>query len=1202
MTFKHKLSRRLALIHDAMAAMLVALIAACTPGDRSLSPVQADVTPPPAGTLLFSEHFEDTAFASRGWYDNTSMVTTTAQHLPTGSTRAAEMHFLAGATTPVNGGAARHLFTPTPTLYVSLWVKYSSNWVGSGRPYHPHEFLILSDLDGDWDGPSNNWLTAYIEDNYQNGGIPRLALQDNKAINTTFGALPNNLVGVTESRSVAGCNGVVEMSVVTTCFNMPPWYNDKEFSASQVWFQPAAGSPGYKGDWNHVEVYLQLNNVVGGIGQADGVMQYWFNGTLAIDRHDVLFRTGARPTIQFHQFTIAPYIGDGSPVDQYMWIDDLTVATGPLSSQPPPSPPPAPGTPGTVSDLAVTGVSDTSVTLAFTEVGDGAGQPASYDVRLASGTIAFGSASDVTLGTCKVPMAGTTIGAKHSCTVLGLTPATAYQFQLVAFRGTLNIDAVFGGPSNVASGTTAQKPVASVTVSPVSATVYTGTTKQLAVVLKDAAGNTLSGRTVTWTSSAPAVATVSSSGLATGMAAGSATITATSEGMKGTAAVTDANPAKPGKVTTLAVSAVTDTSVTLTFTEVSDGAGNPASYDVRYKTGTFNWSSASDVSRGTCKVPMAGTAIGAKRSCTVLGLTRGTAYGLELVAFRGTLNVNAVFGALSNLVKATTSTTPVASVTVSPASASLTVGATQQLAAVLKDAVGNTLTGRTITWASSNTAVATVSGSGLVTAVAAGSATITATSETKSGTATFTVTAPAGNPGAVSDLAVTDVTGNSVTLSFTEVTDGAGQPAEYDARFAAGTIAFGSASDVTVGTCAVPMAGTTIGAKRSCTVGGLTAGTTYQFQLVAFRGTLNVDAVFGALSNVASGTTSASSAPVATVTVTPASASVVVGAVQQYTAVLKDVSGNTLTGRTVTWASSLPGVASVSGTGLVTALVVGSATITATSEGVSGTATVTVTAAPSGGIVFQSDWTSGTGTGAGPVQDGGRWMNYWEFNNNTGVLLMSVVPGGPAGYANSLKVLQRGSTFAANVQQDNVVPPSTDYYVRYYMRNDDTSPAGDHIVTVDTWLYDNLTYMRKMGSATGWTFVSSFYGCGYTYPIGHWGPSRTMTNGAWYRFEYWVHFVDATHVQVHPRVYDASGTQILGDADFQQSDFGGATWNGRSDWTLASYYAAGYSFCVNPSALTHFGMGNNGQQGAVDTGLAWYFAGVQIRTDRWPGP
>ena len=171
------------------------------------------------------------------------------------------------------------------------------------------------------------------------------------------------------------------------------------------------------------------------------------------------------------------------------------------------------------------------------------------------------------------------------------------------------------------------------------------------------------------------------------------------------------------------------------------------------------------------------------------------------------------------------------------------------------------------------------------------------------------------------------------------------------------------------------------------------------------------------------------------------------------------------------------------------------------------------------------------------------------------------------------------------------------------MRNDDTSPPGDHVVTVDTWQYPNLTFLRKSSGSSGWQFVSSFYGCGYTYPVGHWGPSVTLSHGAWYRFEYYVHFVDATHIQVHPRVYDASGTQILGEADFQQSDYGGSgLWNGSQTWTLASYYAAGYSFCVNPVPVTSFGLGNNGQQGAVDTGLAWYFAGIQIRTDRWPGP
>jgi hypothetical protein len=301
-----------------------ATITATSEGKGGTAPITVTATSG-GGTVLFQESFEDNAFVSRGWYDNTSPVTTSAQHTP-GSTRALEVHFPAGASTPVSGGSARHLFPVTTTLYISYWVKYSANWVGSGQPYHPHEFYVLSDLDGDYDGLSNDYLTLYIEQNYQNGGIPRLAMQDNKSINTSYGSLPRNLIGVTENRSTGGCNGVVETPMSSECYNAPPWYNDKKVDATLPYFSPNAG-PGYKNSWNQVEVYFQLNSVVGGVGVANGVMQYWFNGALVIDRHDILFRTGARPTMQLRQFALAPYIGDGSPVDQYMWVDDLTVAT-----------------------------------------------------------------------------------------------------------------------------------------------------------------------------------------------------------------------------------------------------------------------------------------------------------------------------------------------------------------------------------------------------------------------------------------------------------------------------------------------------------------------------------------------------------------------------------------------------------------------------------------------------------------------------------------------------------------------------------------------------------------------------------------------------------------------------------------------------------------------------------------------------------
>src|SRR2546429_5916243 len=82
---------------------------------------------------------------------------------------------------------------------------------------------------------------------------------------------------------------------------------------------------------------------------------------------------------------------------------------------------------------------------------------------------------------------------------------------------------------------------------------------------------------------------------------------------------------------------------------------------------------------------------------------------------------------------------PVASLAVVPQTLTVGVGATAQLTATPRDANGAFLAGRSVTWASSNTAVATVNTTGLATGVAAGQATITATSGRRSGTAPLTV-------------------------------------------------------------------------------------------------------------------------------------------------------------------------------------------------------------------------------------------------------------------------------------------------------------------------------------------------------------------------------------------------------------------------------------------------------------------------------
>jgi uncharacterized protein YjdB len=444
--------------------------------------------------------------------------------------------------------------------------------------------------------------------------------------------------------------------------------------------------------------------------------------------------------------------------------------------------------PSAVADLQASVTGSTSVTLSFTQVNDGTGQPAKYDIRYAVAPISWGSAASTTSGTCKTPVAGTAIGSQLSCTVLGLTPSTNYNFQLIAFRGTLNQNAVFGSLSNIAAAATTSStppppvPVASVSVAPASATLAIGATLQLQVSAFDANNNPLTGRVVTSSSADPGIASVNSAGLVTAVSAGTTQITVASEGKSAVATITVSAPApppptgSPSTVTDLRVSVTGSTSVTLSFTQVNDGTGQPAKYDVRYAVAPISWGSAASTTSGTCSTPVAGTATGSQLSCTVLGLTPATNYNFQLIAFRGTLNQDAVFGSLSNIASATTTSStppppvPVATVTVSPASSSLVIGATAQLSAVTRDASNNVLTGRTVTWSSSNSAVARVSTSGLVTAVAAGSATITATSETKTGTAATTVSAPAPVPVAtvtVSPASSSPLVGATVQLSAT---------------------------------------------------------------------------------------------------------------------------------------------------------------------------------------------------------------------------------------------------------------------------------------------------------------------------------------------------------------------------------------------------------------------------------------------------
>lgn len=300
--------------------------APCAWGDGSCAP----------GTLLFCEGFDDADLAGRGWYDGPAGTIDPDAHSGAG---AFACRFAQGASGCAGGDPARHPVPETPSVWLSFWIRHSANWVGSGKPYHPHQFHFVTNEDDDYIGPAGTHLTTYVE---AVGDTPRLAIQDLLNVDTNC-VLRNDdsFVGCdgdfmaypfTEMRSAAACNGLLGALDGRDCFDAGggQWYSARFWDSPVAAFGAAA--PYDKAEWHRVEVYFQLNTIADGVGVVDGQLKYWFDGALLIDYDDIFYRTGAHPDMRFDQFLMLPYIGDGSPVDQTFWVDDLRVATAPTDA------------------------------------------------------------------------------------------------------------------------------------------------------------------------------------------------------------------------------------------------------------------------------------------------------------------------------------------------------------------------------------------------------------------------------------------------------------------------------------------------------------------------------------------------------------------------------------------------------------------------------------------------------------------------------------------------------------------------------------------------------------------------------------------------------------------------------------------------------------------------------------------------------
>jgi uncharacterized protein YjdB len=323
-----------------------------------------------------------------------------------------------------------------------------------------------------------------------------------------------------------------------------------------------------------------------------------------------------------------------------------------------------------------------------------------------------------------------------------------------------------------------------------------------------------------------------------------------------------------------------------------------------------------------------------------------SAAGVVTAIKLGTTQVAASYNGKSAVATITVQKTPVATIVVQPAQVSAAAGTKVTLTAVAYDGSQNALTDRGITWSSSNPGVATVDGAGVVSAVSAGTATLTASSEGKSATSTITVSA-----GAVTTVTVTP---SPVQLVAGQTTQLAVTTRDVTGAVVTGRTVVWSSSNTAVATV-----------SSQGVVTGVGAGST----------------TITATSEGRSGTAAVTVSRVAvgTVAVSPQGLTLVPTASTPLSATVRDVNNAVVTDRAVSWATSDPGIATVSGSGVVTAVAPGSATITATSEGRSGVTVVTVPqvwVTPSTATIRVGESVTFTGNA---VDNNGRRLNNQNF-------------------------------------------------------------------------------------------------------------------------------------------------------------------------------------------------------------------------------
>jgi hypothetical protein len=515
-----------------------------------------------------------------------------------------------------------------------------------------------------------------------------------------------------------------------------------------------------------------------------------------------------------------------------------------------------------------------------------------------------------------------------------------------------------------------------ITVSPTNPIIAAGTTQAFTAtgLFSDGSTQNLTA-SVTWGSLTSSVAAINSSGLATGLAPGQSTITASLGSVSNSAILTVTaavltgivvNPSNPSLLVgntqqftatgTYSDSSTQDLTSAATWNSsnpsvASVSAGLAAGWTVGTTTvsATFNSVSGSTALTVTVTPPVLqsisvtpanpSVAIGQNRQFIATGqysdgstqdlssfvswsssqpsLAGITTAGLASGLSGGSTAITATLGTVTASATLNVNSLALVSIAVTPGTASIALGTGQPFVATGTYADNSTLDLTTsATWSSSLPSVATLNATGLATSASIGQTMITATAASIAGSSTLTVT-----PAALASIAITPGI-QTISVGTTQQFAATGTFTDGSTQGITGSVQWAS-SDVFVAT--ISNAAGSQGLATSVATGSS-----------------SISATMGSIS--ASTTLTVSVAALVSITVNPPSPSIALGTTQQFTATGMFTDGSTQDLTTsATWGSGNGAAATVSSTALATSLAIGTTAITATLGGISGSTLLTVT-------------------------------------------------------------------------------------------------------------------------------------------------------------------------------------------------------------------------------------------------------------------